>query len=143
MKIAGILARKGNFVATIGSMRTIKDLLTTLAAHEIGAVVVIDDDNAICGMISERDVVRALNRFGPAMLDAPVSSLMTPFVAVCSLSTTLEEVALAMTTERVRHVPVIDEDGLLTGIVSIGDVVKARIDELEFERQTLMDYITS
>lgn len=143
MKIAGILERKGDFVATIAANRTVKDLLTTLAAHEIGAAVVIDDDNTICGMISERDVVRALNRFGAAMLDAPVSTLMTPFVAVCSPDASLEEVALAMTTERVRHVPVISQDGVLAGIVSIGDIVKARIDQLEFERQTLMDYITS
>lgn len=143
MKIAGVLASKGDFVATITGSSTVNELLTTLAAHQIGAVVVVDDDSTICGMISERDVVRALNRFGPAMLDAPVSALMTPFVAVCSPSTTLEEVALAMTTERVRHVPVIGDDGVLAGIVSIGDVVKARIDELEFERQRLMDYITS
>jgi len=143
VKISRILATKGDFVATVPASSKVTSLLATLAQHRIGAVVVVDESEAICGIASERDVVRALNRIGVCALDATVSALMTDVVVVCSPDSTIEEIAIAMTNARVRHVPVLHEDGELVGIVSIGDVVKARIDQLEHDRQTLMEYITT
>lgn len=142
MKIAGILAGKGTFVATVASTTPIVGMLAELARHAIGAVVVVDD-GVIQGVASERDVVRALHDEGPSILDRPVGSIMTDMVATCGAHSTIEELAVAMTENRVRHVPVLGDDGSLIGIVSIGDVVKARIDQLEHERRHLIQYITS
>ncbi len=142
MKISGILTNKGDFVATINSTATISELLNVLAEYNIGAVPVVDDDGII-GMASERDVVRAINDRGPSVLDHPVSELMSVRISVCAPSATVDELMSVMTQRRVRHVPVVDEDDTLLGIVSIGDVVKARLEELEEERAQLMNYISN
>lgn len=142
MKIASILASKGGFVATVTPESTVRELLATLAQYKIGAVVVCYPAAAIDGIASERDVVRAVNLQGPAALDAPVSSIMSQLVATCSSDSAVEEIMVQMTEQRVRHIPVLD-DNVLVGIVSIGDVVKARIEKLEDERQSLMTYIQS
>ncbi|MDP3972928.1 MAG: CBS domain-containing protein [Candidatus Nanopelagicales bacterium] len=143
MRISRILEAKGTFVATVPSDCPITELLSKLAEHRIGAVLVVDGEGEIRGMASERDVVRALNVDGAEVLARPVASLMTDLVATCTPSSTIEEIAVVMTENRVRHVPVLDDEGKLLGIVSIGDVVKARIDQLEHDRKTLIDYITS
>lgn len=142
MKISAILARKGDFVATVAPDATVASLLDVLAENGIGAVVVTADGKTIAGIASERDVVRALKTTGVAILDSPVSAIMTALTASCEPSTPVEEIMVVMTEKRVRHVPVIDE-GVMVGIVSIGDVVKARIEHLEDERKSLLSYITS
>ena len=142
MKIAAILESKGDFVATVAPDATVNALLASLAEHEIGAVVVSSDGVVISGIASERDVARALVTRGAATLDAPVSSIMTAVICTCEPSSPVEELMVQMTENRVRHVPVLD-DGRMVGIVSIGDIVKARIDHLEDERKSLLSYITS
>ena len=142
MKIASILSNKGGFVATVAPDSTVTSLLATLAEFKIGAVVVIGRDAEIAGIVSERDVVRALSASGAGALDAPVSSIMTVLVATCAPDSSVEEIAEQMTDQRVRHIPVVD-DGQLVGIVSIGDIVKARIENLEDERKNLISYISS
>jgi len=143
MRISRILETKGTFVATVSPDCLVSDLLATLAEHRIGAVLVVENGHDIRGMVSERDVVRALNTDGVDALARSVSSLMTELVATCTPSASIEEIAVMMTENRVRHVPVLDDEGELLGIVSIGDVVKARIDQLEHDRKNLIDYITS
>lgn len=142
MKIASILANKGEFVATITPDATVTALLASLAKHEIGAVVVSPDGVVITGIVSERDVARSLSERGAATLDAPVSQIMTSVICTCEPDSPVEELMVQMTENRVRHVPVI-KDGEMVGIVSIGDIVKARIDHLEDERKSLLSYITS
>mgnify|MGYP006374538557 FL=1 len=142
MKIAAILASKGDFVATVAPDATVNALLATLAEREIGAVVVSGDGVVINGVASERDVARALSANGAAVLDAPVSQIMTNVICTCELDSPVEELMVQMTENRVRHVPVLNE-GRMVGIVSIGDIVKARIDHLEDERKSLLSYITS
>lgn len=141
MKLASILTDKGDFVATIAPDATVFAMLKLLEDHRIGAVIVSADGNSIVGMASERDVVRALNERGSVVLDGPVSQIMSKLVASGSPSTSVEEVMVVMTEQRVRHIPVLVDDQLV-GIVSIGDVVKARIEKLEDERKSLMSYIT-
>ena len=142
MKISSILSRKGDFVATVKPEATVSELLAALAAHQIGAVVISADGQTILGIASERDVARALQNSGAAVLDTAVSTIMTPLSATCELDTPVEEVMVVMTERRVRHLPVL-KDGAMVGIVSIGDVVKARIEKLEDERKSLVEYIQS
>lgn len=142
MKIASILASKGDYVATVAPDATVSELLALLADKQIGAVVVSSDNVTIKGIASERDVARSLAKIGATALDAPVSQIMTAVHTTCELDSPVEEIMVAMTENRVRHVPVI-EDGKMIGIVSIGDIVKARIDHLEDERKSLLSYITS
>lgn len=142
MKIAAILSRKGDFVATVSPDASVTDLLVVLADNGIGAVVVSTDGSSIAGIASERDVARALQSSGPKVLDGPVSAIMTEVSSTCAPDTPVEEVMVTMTDRRVRHLPVL-EDGRMIGIVSIGDVVKARIEKLEDERKSLLSYITS
>jgi len=142
MKISALLANKGGFVATVTPDSTVSQLLAKLAEFRIGAAVVSSDGGHISGIASERDVARALNSSGAIILDAPVSQIMTAVVATCAAGDAVEDLALQMTEQRVRHIPVLDEDAVLIGIVSIGDIVKARIDMLEEERKSLMSYIT-
>jgi CBS domain-containing protein len=111
-----------------------------LVEHRIGALVVSVDGRSVDGIVSERDVVRFLHRDGAAVLDASVSDIMTKDVKVCSPQDNTEDIARTMTDARVRHLPVV-ADGALVAIISIGDVVKNRIDELQVERQQLVDYI--
>ena len=141
MLIASILRAKGDFVATIEPDRTVADLLDLLEHHNVGALVVSADGGAIVGIVSERDVARHLSREGAELLARPVSTIMTQHVRTCTSNDGVEELMRIMTQERIRHVPVVD-DGTLVGIVSIGDVVKNRVDELEGERDDLINYIS-
>jgi CBS domain-containing protein len=121
---------------------TVAALLDLLAEHRIGAVVV-SADGGVDGIVSERDVVRALRTAGAALLDAPISTVMTSDVVVTGPGDTVEDMMRLMTDRRIRHVPVVTQDGRLAGIISIGDVVKSRIDELEADRDQLIGYIQS
>ncbi|NKZ04068.1 CBS domain-containing protein [Actinomadura latina] len=140
MRIRDILRRKGDTVATVRPDATVRQLLAILAEHNIGAVVVSPDGESISGIVSERDVVRRLHDRGAGLLDKPVSEIMTTEVRSCGPGDKVEDLRRTMTEHRFRHVPVV-EDGRLTGIVSIGDVVKSAIDELESEREHLVGYI--
>ena len=140
MHISQVLRRKGHEVATIDAGESVRTALAVLAEHGIGALVVSADGARIDGILSERDIARGLHEHGAGLLARPVSSVMTPEVHTCPPSASVHELAQTMTDHRVRHVPVVD-DGRLIGIVSIGDVVKARLDELEEERRQLVDYI--
>jgi CBS domain-containing protein len=140
MLIVTMLRSKGDFVATVRPTATVRDLLDTLAEHRIGAAVVTSN-GAIDGIVSERDIVRHLSAAGGGLLDRAVSSIMTADVVTCRRDTTVEDLMRLMTDRRIRHVPVVDDDGALVGIVSIGDVVKHRISELESERDDLVGYI--
>jgi len=141
MQLSTILSAKGEFVATISPDHSIAQLAARLYEHRVGALVVSRAGDTIEGIVSERDVVRALAD-GPEMLSEPVSSIMTAQVITAPPSTHVDELMHLMTERRVRHIPVIDDDGRMLGIVSIGDVVKMHVDELERERSALMDYIT-
>ncbi|WP_006241114.1 CBS domain-containing protein [Mycolicibacterium tusciae] len=140
MRIADVLRNKGASVATITPETSVSGLLTELSVHNIGAMVVVSPDGVI-GIVSERDVVRALQERGADLLRLPVSEIMTTFVATCTPNDSVDSLSVLMTTKRVRHIPVM-ENGRLTGIVSIGDVVKTRMEELEATQEQLQDYIT-
>jgi CBS domain-containing protein len=140
MRIRDILRNKGTAVATVRPDATVRELLAMLAEHNIGAVVVSTDGRTIIGIVSERDVVRRMSMRGAALLDAPVSEIMTVDVRTCGPDDKVDGLRAIMTEHRIRHLPVV-EDGVLTGIVSIGDVVKSAIEELETERQHLVGYI--
>lgn len=140
MRIRDILRKKGSAVATVRPDATVRELLAKLAELNIGAVVVSPDGNAIAGIVSERDVVRRLHERGAGLLDAPVSEIMTVEVRTCAPETTVDELRRTMTEYRIRHVPVVS-GGRMVGLVSIGDVVKSAIDELETEREHLVGYL--
>lgn len=139
MRIADILRSKGSAVATVTASTTVTGLLAELDVHNIGAMVVIGPDGVI-GIVSERDVVRRLHTVGPDLLRRPVADIMSDVAVICAPDDHVDDLAALMTNNRVRHVPVLD-DGRLVGIVSIGDVVKNRMEELQAERQQLQDYI--
>ena len=141
MRISDILRVKGNKVITVTPGSDVTQLLTLLAEHRIGAVIVSADGIRVDGIVSERDVVRALAARGAAVLAEPVTAIHTEKVRSVTPDAAVEEVERLMTEQRFRHVPVI-EGGRLRGVVSIGDVVKNRIDELETERSNLEGYIT-
>jgi CBS domain-containing protein len=140
MLIVTLLRSKGDAVVTVPPSATVRELLGTLAEHRIGAVVV-SSGAGIAGIVSERDVVRHLHVAGPAVLDRNVGSIMTTEVVTCRRETPVVELMTTMTERRIRHVPVVDEHGAIVGIVSIGDLVKSRISELEGERDDLVGYI--
>lgn len=140
MRIADVLRNKGTAVATISPDTTVTELLAGLAERNIGAMVVVAPDG-VQGIVSERDVVRRLNELGAGVLALPVSEIMTSIVVTCGPGDSIDSLSGLMTNNRVRHVPVID-DGELAGIVSIGDVVKTRMEELEAEQKQLHAYIT-
>jgi CBS domain-containing protein len=142
MRVSDLLRRKGSLVVTVKPDQPVTALLDLLAEHQVGALVVSADGNAVDGIVSERDVVRRLQEIGPELLQSPVRDIMTAQVQVCPPDTELDELMRVMTTGRFRHVPVIDA-GRLAGIISIGDVVKHRIDELQSERDQLTAYIQS
>ncbi len=142
MLVSDLIKRKGSAVASAPPETTIAALLDLLAEHRIGAVVV-SADGGVDGIVSERDVVRALRTAGAALLDAPISSVMTADVVVSAPGDTVEDMMRVMTERRIRHVPVVTEGGRMAGIISIGDVVKSRIDELEADRDQLIGYIHS
>jgi CBS domain-containing protein len=141
MRISDVVRVKGTQVVTVTADTTVRRLLAVLAEHRIGAVVVSGDGTSVDGIASERDIVRALAKRGAAVLSEPVTAIYTAEVFTVTPQTSIEDVMRMMTEHRVRHAPVLG-DGGLRGIVSIGDVVKTRIDELETERAALTDYIT-
>ncbi len=141
MRIVDVLRAKGSEVATIGPDATVTELLAGLAWGNIGAMVVVDAGDTVVGIVSERDIVRTLHHDGPDMLKRSVSSIMSTVVATCGPESSVDDLAELMTQNRVRHIPVL-VDARLAGIVSIGDVVKTRMDELQTERQQLEAYIT-
>ncbi len=140
MRIADVLRNKGVAVVTINPEATVLELLAGLAEQNIGAMVVMGAEG-IVGIVSERDVVRQLHAHGASVLTRPVSKIMTTELATCTKSDTVDTISVLMTKNRVRHVPVLDGKKLI-GIVSIGDVVKTRMEELEAEQQQLHSYIT-
>lgn len=138
MQIAEILRRKGSNVAKIRAVDTIGDAVRELSEGPIGALVVTDRWGRIAGMISERDVIHGLARHGAAALDYEVHELMIPDVTTCSPHDRIDKVMAVMTVHRIRHLPVMDDDRLI-GLVSIGDLVKYRLDEKEQEANVLRD----
>ncbi|MDP4508532.1 CBS domain-containing protein [Nonomuraea sp. NBC_00507] len=140
MLIGTILRGKGSDVTTVAPEASVRDLLAKLAEHNIGAVVVSTDGVTIQGIVSERDVVRHLNDRGAAVLDEPVSAIMTTDVRTVGPGENVDALRRIMTTQRFRHMPVV-QNGRLVGIVSIGDVVKSAIEELETEKASLVDYL--
>ena len=141
MRIADLLQRKGATVATVSPGTTVAELLAGLARHNVGAMVVVDAEGGIAGIVSERDVVRRLNDHGPSILDGPVADIMTTMVASCTPDDPVDQLSVVMTERRIRHVPVLD-GGRLAGIVSIGDVVKIRMEQLEQSQEQLEAYIS-
>ena len=141
MNVQSILSTKGNAVATITSAATLSDAVAALRDHGVGALVVSDDARTICGILSERDVVRAIAVHGPSSLDTAVAASMSSHVATCLAADTVDKLMAMMTERRIRHVPVVDDRGSMAGIISIGDVVKFRLDELESENANLHNYI--
>jgi CBS domain-containing protein len=141
VRVSVILDRKGAGVATIPPDATVIDALRALADHDVGALVVSAAGDTVDGIISERDIVRRLAEDGQAALTAPVKDVMTADVRTCGPDETSDAVMEVMTTHRGRHLPVV-VDGRLAGIVSIGDVVKAQIDELTFEKESMQSYIS-
>lgn len=144
MRISDLLRTKGSEVVTIAGSATVAELVALLREKGIGAVVVVDDPTtgAISGIVSERDVVRRLATDAESLLSTPVSAVMTTTVHTCEGDEELHDVAVRMTERRIRHLPVVDGDRL-TSIVSIGDVVKSRLEELQAERDHLEGYISS
>ena len=142
MHVKDILAHKGPAVVTIQPDAAVADVVASLAQHRIGALVVTSDGRTIEGIVSERDVVKALNTFGTELLHMAVREIMTADVHTCVPADEVRSLARTMTERRFRHMPVV-VDGALSGIVTIGDIVKGRVDELETEHEQLMDYISS
>ncbi len=142
MFVRHILEDKGAVVATVPSNVTMAHVARLLAEHGLGALVVSDDGETIAGIVSERDLARAVAARGADALSMPVGDAMTAEVRTCAPDDTVESLMETMTTRRVRHLPVV-VDGRLAGIVSIGDVVKRRLAELQSESQTLHDYLYS
>jgi CBS domain-containing protein len=140
MRINEVLSGKGSReVLTIQPDSSVRELVSLLSEHNIGALVVSHDGSTVTGIVSERDVVRRLHQ-GADVLESPVSAIMSAEVRTCEGTDTVDEVMALMTAGRFRHVPVV-KDGALIGIVSIGDVVKSRMGELEFERDQLDSYV--
>ena len=141
MKINDVLRGKGNQVVTISPEATVTELLALLAEHNVGALVVSADGSSVAGIVSERDIVRLLHRT-PDAGEVRVSAIMTEHVHTCGPDDLVDNLMRLMTDRRIRHVPVV-VDGALTGIVSIGDVVKQRIAVAELEAASMREYITT
>ncbi|KQZ13193.1 MULTISPECIES: CBS domain-containing protein [unclassified Mesorhizobium] len=142
MTVKAILEAKGHDVFTLGPNDGLAEAINILAEKRIGALVVTNGDRKIVGILSERDIVRVLAREGAAALNMPVRSAMTPKVKICNENHTVNEVMEIMTAARFRHLPV-EKNGLLDGIVSIGDVVKRRIEDVEREAEEIKAYIAT
>lgn len=141
MNVQSILGRKGTDVATIRQDASLADAAAELRDRGIGALVVSPDGSTIHGIISERDIVRALANHGATALGRTVGSTMSAAVTTCGSGDALEQLMAQMTEHRIRHVPVVDERGTLGGIISIGDVVKSRLGQLQQDNQALADYL--
>ena len=142
MNVAGMLKEKGNAVETVRPETLLSEAAQTLADKRIGALVVTDEQGAIVGILSERDMVRAVSKRGAACLTCTASEFMTSPVVTCGMQETVTGLMETMTANKFRHLPIV-EDGELLGIVSIGDVVKRRIAEAEFEAEEMKRYIAS
>ncbi len=141
MNVETILASKGSEVATIDQHASLGDAVGQLRDRGVGALVVSADGHHIDGIVSERDVVRALADHGASALGRTVGSVMSKTVVTCRNGDSIDELAASMTERRHRHLPVVDDEQVLLGIISIGDVVKARLGQLENENQALTEYI--
>ncbi|WP_112135661.1 CBS domain-containing protein [Glycomyces dulcitolivorans] len=141
MRISDILRSKGSGVVTIRPEDSVRTLVAQLHEHNLGALVVSADGSTVAGIVSERDVARGLHA-DPGLLEAPVSQIMTSSVHTRVPEDSIADLMVLMTERRIRHVPVVTNSGALVGIVSIGDVVKSRIGQLEFEREQLEGYIS-
>jgi CBS domain-containing protein len=140
MNVETILRSKGSAVATIRPDETVGAAISALVSGNIGALVASDDGQNVDGIISERDIVHALAHHGPGLLSLTVAEVMTRPVVTCDPTESVAELMAEMTNRRIRHLPVV-RDGRLCGIVSIGDVVKNRLDEIEFEARSLRSFI--
>lgn len=142
MHVAGILSDKGDAVVTMGPRSTLKEAIALMAEKRIGAIVIVGVERRVLGIFSERDVVRVLAQKGPGALADELARHMTSPVFTCTARTSIDEIMHLMTSKKFRHVPVV-EDEALSGLVSIGDVVKFRLAEIETEHKAMRDYITS
>ena len=140
MTVRSILKNKGAAVVTAVQGESLQRIAQLIAEYRIGAVVVVDEDDLPVAIVSERDIVNALAGFGASVLEMPASRVMSRGLLTCSLDQTADELLAVMTQSRVRHLPVVD-DGRLVGIVSIGDVVKLKLDEAAAEVGLLRDYV--
>jgi CBS domain-containing protein len=141
MNVSAILKDKGRAVVTATSGATLMQVAQDLAKRKIGAIVVVGDDGTVAGILSERDIIRVLAQHGPAILEKQVGEIMTRNVVTCSLADTLNDLMQKMTAGRFRHLPVVENGGLV-GLVSIGDIVKFHIAEVELEASAMRDYIS-
>jgi len=141
MNVSAILKQKGRAVTTAGANTTLIEVAEKLAAKRIGAIVIVAARGDVAGIVSERDIIRALAAHGSECLARPVSQVMTKQVVTCQETDTLDELMAMMTVRRFRHLPVVT-DNALVGIISIGDVVKHHIAEVEMEATAMRDYIT-
>ena len=142
MLIESILAAKGDAIIDVSASDSLEQVAQVLSEHRIGAVLVQSEDGSICGVLSERDIVRAIAREGAGVLAKPAEAIMTRDVITCSSCQTAEQVLSLMTENRIRHLPVVDQ-GQLRGMISIGDAVKYRIEETLEEAQALRSYIVA
>ncbi len=142
MTVKAILDEKGRDVITVPRDISVTETGKQLSKHKIGAVVVVDAEDRICGIVSERDIVRAIAKHGPSILDEPVSTVMTSNVKVCDESHSVNQLMEMMTAGRFRHMPV-EVDGKIGGMISIGDVVRMRIEQVEREAEEIKAYIAS
>jgi len=142
MNVAGILSVKGTDIVTAKPGQTLREIAAVLARHKIGAIVVTDEQQAVCGIFSERDLVRAIAEDGDRAMEEPLQTYMTRDVVTCAKEDTVAELMTRMTDGRFRHLPVLENDRLI-GIISIGDVVKRRIAETELEVEAMKGYIAS
>ena len=140
MNVAQLLGDKGHDVVSVQPHRTLAEAVKILSERRIGAVVVTGADGALVGILSERDIIRAMGESGASALEGPVSRIMTSKVVTCRPQTSIDELMEIMTSGRFRHIPIV-ENGRIAGIVSIGDVVKHRVAEIEAESRAMRDYI--
>ncbi len=142
MNVGAILGQKGRKVITVAAYTSLLDVTRLLAKNGIGCIVVVDDNEKVVGVISERDIVRGLGEKGQEILKAPVAALMTSDVITCIERDTVDRVMAVMSSHRFRHMPVVENDQLI-GIVSIGDVVKTKIASAEMEAEAMREYIVA
>ncbi len=141
-KVSAVLERKGHRVVTVAPHQTVASVAKALTHNRIGAAPVVDEQGGLIGIISERDIIRGISERGEEALAVPVEQLMTREVMTCSPADPIVEIMQVMTVQRIRHLPVV-ENQALHGIISIGDVVKQRIEEAQFELEALRNYICS
>ena len=141
-KVSSVLKHKGHDVVTVAPQQTVASVVKVLAQNRIGAVPVINEGGQLIGIISERDIIRGMSEHAGAVLTLPAEQLMTRDVKTCSSEDQLVDIMEVMTLQRIRHLPVI-QNGALHGIVSIGDVVKQRLEDVQSEAEELLRYIRS